>query len=33
VVVIALIVLGPWMLATLVRFTADLFRTLPGMIR
>jgi flagellar biosynthetic protein FliQ len=33
VVVVALIVLGPWMLATLVRFTADLFRTLPGMIR
>jgi flagellar biosynthetic protein FliQ len=32
-VVLALVFLGPWMLATLVNFTANLFRALPTMIR
>lgn len=32
-VLLALICLGPWMLATLVRFTVELFRALPTMIR
>lgn len=32
VVVLALIFLGPWMLGTLVTFTANLFRALPTMI-
>lgn len=33
VVVVAFMVFGPWMLATLVTFTQNLFRSLPGMIR
>lgn len=33
VVVLALIVLGPWMLGTMVNFTQNLFRSLPQMIR
>lgn len=33
VVVIALVFLGPWMLATMVNFTANLLRSLPTMIR
>ena len=33
VIVLGFVVLGPWMLATLVRFTADVFRNLPNMIR
>lgn len=33
VVVVAFLVFGPWMLATLVTFTQNLFRALPGMIR
>jgi flagellar biosynthetic protein FliQ len=33
VVVVSLVFFGPWMLATLVRFTAELFRALPTMIR
>lgn len=32
-VVLALVFLGPWMLATMVNFTANLFRALPTMIR
>jgi flagellar biosynthetic protein FliQ len=32
-VVLALVVLGPWMLGTMVSFTTNLFRTLPQMIR
>ena len=32
-VVLALVFAGPWMLATLVNFTSNLFRSLPTMIR
>lgn len=33
VVVVSLVFLGPWMVGTLVNFTANLFRSLPTMIR
>ena len=33
VMVLALVFFGPWMLATLVGYTQDLFRALPTLIR